>query len=274
MGKITGSGTAGETTLFDVWAVLQRRRYSILLGVAVVALSAVAYLSVASPVYRASAKVRVGQFAGAGPFESAAALSARLLAEYGEYAADGVRREPPTLRSAAETRQGSAVIELQVEGRRPEVAAQMLAQIVNAIRARHDETYELALKASQERLRLLDSQRSALSRDYDEGRRLFEVLKDKDAVQASVLTLELGRIASLIAQLDTERPELVRSISPPRTERTELLGEIVPPTQPAIPRVAMVAALASMLGLLFGVMLALLSEFLATARNRAARASE
>jgi len=69
-----------------------------------------------------------------------------------------------------------------------------------------------------------------------------------------------------ILQLDAERLRLLQQLAPPQTRQTELLGRIVAPTQPSQPRQSLVLALAAMLGLMGGVMLAFVTEFVVNAK--------
>jgi LPS O-antigen subunit length determinant protein (WzzB/FepE family) len=95
----------------------------------------------------------------------------------------------------------------------------------------------------------------------------LERLSHRDVAQASLVMLERSRIASQISGLDAERPGLAQKLLLPQTQPTELVGEIVAPTRPAAPRKVLIGALAVVLGLISGVMLALVADFLARAHR-------
>ena len=62
----------------------------------------------------------------------------------------------------------------------------------------------------------------------------------------------------------------MQKLARPLTQPTELMGEINAPTEPAKPKKALVVALSAVLGLMGGVMLAFIAEFIGKARGTAA----
>ena len=55
-------------------------------------------------------------------------------------------------------------------------------------------------------------------------------------------------------------------MTPPATRPTELIGEITAPAKPSKPKKALVLALAAVLGIMGGVMLAFVAEFIAKSK--------
>jgi len=268
------SAMEDEISLIELWDILAQRKYWILACVAVSLAAAGAYLLIKAPVYEASVKVRIGQVAGAGPFESPEFLSSRLLAEYGETIADGVTRERPFLKQASVPKNLPSAVELVTEGNSPQDAVDLLERIHKGIDASHQKTYAFNLRYLTERITNLETQRTSLEHQLTDATALMEQLKQQNAVQASLVMLERGRLATAITTLDAERPALAQKLSSPQTQPTELIGSIQTPTKPAAPKRALVLALATVLGTMAGVMLALVQAFVQNARLRNAESAQ
>jgi uncharacterized protein involved in exopolysaccharide biosynthesis len=121
-----------------------------------------------------------------------------------------------------------------------------------------------------ERMANLNVQRIALQDQLREAGKLLERLREHDAVQASLVVLELSRVSSSIGELDTEKATLSQRLLPPQTRRTELIGEIVAPAEPASPQGLLIVAASLAIGLMGGIMLSFLGEFVANARKTGA----
>lgn len=256
-----------EISLLELWDMLMRGKYWILACVIGSLALGGAYLLFKAPVYEASVKVRIGQVAAGGPFESPDVLSSRLLAEYGEDIADGVKRERPFLKRASVPKNLPSAVELVTEGESPQQAVALLERIHASIRDSHQQTYALNLKYLTERIDNLEAQRASLADQLTDATALMDQLKQRDPVQASLLMLERGRLATAITTLDAERPTLAQKLSPPQTQPTELLGSIQGPTKPATPKRALVIALSGVLGIMLGIMLVFARAFVQSARS-------
>lgn len=256
-----------EISLLELWDMLMRGKYWILACVVGSLALGGAYLLFKAPVYEATVKVRIGQVAAGGPFESPDVLSSRLLAEYGEDIADGVKRERPFLKRASVPKNLPSAVELVTEGESPQQAVALLERIHASIRDSHQQTYALNLKYLTERIDNLEAQRASLADQLTDATALMDQLKQRDPVQASLLMLERGRLATAITTLDAERPTLAQKLSPPQTQPTELLGSIQAPTKPATPKRALVIALSGVLGIMLGIMLVFARAFVQSARS-------
>lgn len=257
-----------EISLLELWDMLIRGKYWILACMAASLMLGGAYLAFKAPVYEASVKVRIGQVAAGGPFESPDVLSSRLLAEYGEDIADGVKRERPFLKRASVPKNLPSAVELVTEGESPQQAVALLERIHASIKDSHQQTYALNLKYLTERIDNLEAQRASLADQLTDATALMDQLKQRDPVQASLLMLERGRLATAITALDAERPTLAQKLSPPQTQPTELLGSIQAPTKPAAPKRALVIALSGVLGIMLGMMIVFTRAFVQSARTR------
>ncbi len=262
-----------EISLLELWQILVKRKGLIVACLLVCMAAGAAFAFLKAPVYEADVKLRIGQVPGSGGLlENAEEVSSRILAQYGENIADGIKRERPFISTAAVQKSLTTTLQLTAEGDTPEDAARLLKDVVSGISKTHTAMYEDNLKPIAERLKSLDEQRKALQQQYGDISALVDQLKERDSVQASLVMIERGPITTAINQLDAERLHLSQQMTPPQTRPTELIGEITAPTKPSKPKKALVLALAAVLGLMGGVMLAFVAEFVAKAKMNGAHA--
>lgn len=200
--------------------------------------------------------------------DNAEELSARLLAQYGENVAEGIKRSRPFITKATVQKGVTTTLQLTAEGDTPDDAARILRDVVADVQKAHTAMYADNIKPITERLKSLNEQREALQQQYTDITKLVEQLKERDSVQASLVMIERGPITTAINQQDAERLRLSQQLTPPQTRPTELLGEITAPAKPSKPKKALVLALAAVLGVMGGVMLAFVAEFAAKAKVR------
>lgn len=256
-----------EVSFIDLWHVLLRRKkWIIAMLVASIAGGAV-YLVFAPKLYEARVKVRVGQVAGAGSFEAPEILASRLLAKYGEDVADGVKRPRPFLKQASVPRYVPASVELVAQADSPDDAAAFLERVFAEVQHTHDETFRENFRLMSERIRSLEAQRDSLKQQFQEASDLIDRLRPRDPVQASLVMLERGRISATLNGLEAEKPELAQRLTPPKTQPTALLGEIIAPQRAAAPRRSLVLTISLALGLVAGVALAFIIDFLSQTRD-------
>ena len=267
-----------EISLIELWQILARRKALILACFILCLAGGAAFAFLKAPVYEASVKLRIGQVKGDGAappviLENADELSSRILAQYGEDIATGVKRERPFITTASVQKGVTTTVQLTAEGDTPADAARLLDDVAKSVQKAHTTMLEDNLKPIAERLKSLDEQRTALQQQYADLSQLAEKLKDRESVQASLLMIERSPITNSLDQQATERLRLSQQITPPATRPTELIGEITAPAKPSKPKKALVLALAAVLGMMGGVMLAFVAEFVAKAKANAAAKS-
>lgn len=259
-----------EISLIELWQILARRKALILACFVLCLAGGAAFAFLKAPVYEASVKLRIGQVQGnGGLLENAEELSSRILAQYGEDVATGVKRERPVIKTASVQKGVTTTVQLTAEGDTPADAARLLDDVVKGVQKAHTAMFEDNLKPIAERLESLDEQRAALQQQYMDITALVEQLKERDSVQASLVMIERGPITTAINQQDAERLRLSQQLTPPQTRPTELIGEITAPAKPSKPKKALVLVLAAVLGMMGGVMLAFVAEFVAKAKANA-----
>ena len=267
--EATGAGAAGrhgdELPLAQLAQILSRRKVWVVAATVLFTLFGAVYALFKPPVYEVSARLRVGQLAGAGFFEPPAVLSSRLVATYGETIADGVKRKRPFLRAAV-SRAIPGAVDITVEGDRPEDAVAFLESVTSEIQRKHGDGYKISLDAIRARIDAIASQEASLKKQGDDLSELIERLKRSDPVQASLLALERSRTTAMITDLESERLGLIQKLAPPLTEQTAVLGQIVAPIAPAPPGRTGILLLSVLVGIAAGALIAIVAEALATAR--------
>ena len=264
-----------EISLIELWQILARRKAFILACFILCLAGGAAFAFLKVSVYEASVKLRIGQVKGddAAPpvmLENADELSSRILVQYGEDVAAGIKRERPFITTASVQKGVTTTVQLTAEGDTPEDAARLLEDVAKGVQKTHTTMFEDNLKPIAERLKSLNEQRTALQQQYADLTQLAEQLKERDNVQASLLMIERSPITDSLDKQATERLRLTQQMTPPATRPTELIGEITAPAKPSKPKKALVLALAAVLGLMGGVMLAFIAEFVAKAKRRGA----
>ena len=263
-----------EISLIELWQILARRKAFILACFILCLAGGAAFAFLKAPVYEASVKLRIGQVKGddAAPpvmLENADELSSRILVQYGEDVAAGIKRERPFITTASVQKGVTTTVQLTAEGDTPEDAARLLEDVAKGVQKTHTTMFEDNLKPIAERLKSLNEQRTALQQQYADLTQLAEQLKERDNVQASLLMIERSPITDSLDKQATERLRLTQQMTPPATRPTELIGEITAPAKPSKPKTALVLALAAVLGMMGGVMLAFVAEFVAKAKANA-----
>lgn len=257
-----------EINLLELWQTLVKRRYIIYACFLVCLAAGIAYAWLKPPVYEANIKVRVGQVQGAsGLLESIEELKLRILADHGSDVADGVERERPYIAQASTQKGLNTTLELTAEGDTPEDAARILRDVTQGIIQRHTAILDDNLAPIKARVKSVNEQIQALQQQYDDITQLVEQLRQRDSVQASIAMIERGPILDAISSHEDERMRLETLLSPPATRVTKMLGDIVAPAEPAKPKKRLILVLAAVMGLMGGVMLALVAEFLANAKK-------
>jgi len=260
-----------EISLWELWQTLVKRKWLIVSSLLVCLAAGAAFAFLKAPVYEASVKLRIGQVKqdsdnAPNLLEGAEELSSRLLAGYGEDVANGIKRERPFITKAAVQKGVTTTLQLTAEGDTPQSAADLLNKVAADVREAHQVMFVRNTQPVEQRLVQLNEQRATLQQQYTDLTQLAEQLKAKDNVQASLVMLERVPLSNSINQLDVERLALERQLAPPQTRQTELLGDIVAPAKPSKPKKGLVLALAAMLGLMGGVMLAFFVEFVAKSK--------
>jgi hypothetical protein len=255
-----------EISIIELWQILMRRKLLVLGCFCVCIVIGSLYAILKTPVFEATAKIRLGKVDDFGSLQNSDELIVVLLGRYGKTIADGIQRKPPFLKKIKFSEDAKNIIELSVLGYTPEQAVTFLTQIANDVINQHQSIYETATSFLTQRIQQIKEEREALQLKLDKTSEIFEALKQSDSIQASFIMLEQSRLSSDLYELNAELPDIIQKLSPPKSIPTEILGEIVPPLAPAGLKKPLIVGIASILGVIVGIMFAFFTEFLVKTR--------
>lgn len=219
------------------------------------------------PVFESTTQIRIGQIADIGPIEDGNVICDILLSRYGKEVADGIERELPVLKKASVSKASVQVLELTAEGNTPEESTALLRQIAEELIRRQHAIQNSNITSLKELIQNLISRRELLQGELNKAQEIFELLKQRDSVQASLIMLEHSRITTALSEVESKLPILIQKLNPPQTIPPEVLEDIVAPTEPAAPKKILIILLSSLLGLMTGIMIAFVADFISKARS-------
>ena len=219
-----------------------------------------------APVFDASAKILIGKNVDTGLIEESVVVTTTLLSRYGKEVAVGKERDLPVLKKASLLKVSDKVLELTVEGRTPEESTTLLKQITNELILRHQAIQQSILSTLNERILNLKSQRDLLQKELYTASEIIKNLKHRDSVQAAFILLESRQISTSLNKIDEELFLLYQKISSPETTPTKIIGEIYDPLAPATPKKVLVISISSAFGLMIGLLIAFLAEFISNVK--------
>ncbi len=257
-----------EISLIELWQILARRKALILATMIVCIAGGLAFALLKAPTFEASVSLRIGQISPAygGSFNTE--IGAAILVENANDLASRLSAQNGAIRAKVQ-KDSDTIVQLIAEGGTSELATRALQDTVRELLENHKAILDANTRPIAERVSTLTQQRESLIKQYAEINEIFVQLKEHEPAQAALLVLERTPITNAINQHETERLRLSQTLIPPQTRPTELLSEITPPTAPAKPKKALVLALAAVLGMMGGVMLAFVAEFIAKAKANA-----
>ena len=256
-----------EISLIDLWQIVVRRRVWIFACFIICVITGGLYTMLKHPVFESTTRIQIGQIADIGPIEDGNVICDILLSRYGKDVAEGIERELPVLKEASVSKATAQMLELTVEGNTPEESTALLRQIAEELIRKQHAIQKSNITSSEELIQSLQSQRELLQRELNRAQEIFETLKQRDSVQASLIMMERSRIATALFEIELKLPILIQKLNPPQTKPPAILEDIVAPTEPATPKKILIMLLSSLLGLMTGLMIAFVAEFFAKVRS-------
>ena len=262
-----------EMSLVDLWLVVRRNRRWLLAGFLLGIVIAIAYTTLATPVYESRASIQIGDVPGLGlnatvMIEDPNALSVELLDEYGPKIVDGTERTPYLEKKEVKVRKN--ILDLAAIGHRPEEPRDFLKQIVAKMLQRHQQAYANAIEPLRQRVAAIDQQIGIVTTQMKELGDLIARLKESNSVQASLIAIERGHLYANLDQLERDRVALQQQTTTPYASPTKVIAQPVLAERPVWPKPMLVIAVGIVLGLSAGLLAIFLKEFAGNVR----RASE
>jgi uncharacterized protein involved in exopolysaccharide biosynthesis len=267
-------GPENEISLIDLWLVLVRRRYWLLTVFAISVATAIAVSLLMSPRYESSAVLSLGQVQGLGVLEQPDILLERLKQVYHLGNADQRDRAPPYMESIElDTGASKRVFNFVAIGRTPEEARDFLHKAAEDLVTAHRRLYEEATQLQHEHVSVLDANLERFRQEADSLKVQRQHVKSLDASEAALVALERAKLVTSEPELETEKLKLRLALLSPGTEPTRLLQEPTLPKYASRPRPLLYIGIGVAMGLMLGLIAAVVAEFWAKARREmAARA--
>lgn len=249
-----------DSELSRLTTIVVRRKALFISTVAACLAVGLLYLTLKQPTFQATARVQIGHVAGGNQLEAADTLAARLLSNYGENQAEGVKRTPPFLERAT-TLRNTNVLELVSKGHNPEEAISFLKLIIDKVLSQHGTIFKENMAIFNNHLKYLDNQRMMLRSEHEEMTLRIAELGNDVPTQAAIIAIERARVADALSQLEKDRPDIEQKTKSPEAVPTAILGELVAPVRRSSPPPATTVLLAALvIGAFLGIGLALVTE--------------
>jgi hypothetical protein len=258
-----------DISLLDFWTVIARRRIwfvaTAMLSIAVAGAAAV----FVSPRYMSAATLALGQVDGIGLLEQPQVMMERLkslydLREDGQPAGSSL---PHMLRIEFQKTGENRIFTFSAVGRTPEEAKDFLQNAVDSLLARHERLYDAALNVQRERLAMLNGALSQFEERTNLLKEQLRNLKSRDSATQALLALEYASLVGTEPGLRTQILDTKLALLPPRTIPSQLVLVPTLAKGPLRPRPTLYMGMGVIGGLMLGLIVALLAEFLANARR-------
>jgi hypothetical protein len=260
--SLASSHYRDEISLFDLWGVLLSRRWWMLSVWLVTLLAAVAYLSVAQPVFQSRAVVQVGRVGGS----LITPVPALVLALHERYQVGEPDRERPLLASVKG--EGEDALVLVAEADSAHEAQQFLEGILQTLFAAQQKRYATGLALQEAALAAVDAQISGLKGQIQ---RLGETANSNDVDEAvkALLILQRSSLQVDLSALNQQQFRLQQDLSLLKSYPSEAIRQPTLAERASKPRPMMVLVLALVLGGILGCAAAFVVSFLQEANKKA-----
>lgn len=253
--------TDDEISLFDLWDILVRYRWRLIVTWALAVLAAVIYLFAAPLVFESRAVVRMGRVGG--DFVTTPAVLALELREQYQVGESG--RERPYLKVIKQ--EGDEALVLEVEAYSAVEAQSFLQQAIASLQEQQEQRYVAARSLQEAALVTIEAQILALERQVQQLSDAATSSSIDEAVKALVV-LQHSSLQADLPALQEQRLRLQQSLSQLKSYPSQLVRAPTLPEHASSPRKALILALALVLGGMLGCMTAFLSEFMHQAQSR------
>ena len=238
-------------------------------------LAAALYLFITKPVYEAKATIEIGKIEGQ-TIESAASLTAKLKTKY-HVGDKNIKKEFPYIDSITAPRKLNNLIELKVLGLNNKDAAAYLDRVVADIITLHQPVLKNYIEKRKEYLSTLSSTIESLEKQLSTIERQINTQKTllrsqaksglvKDAFLISdILSKNIMQVSALQEIISNKREEFSKvqtDLSPFKLKETKQIGKTLTYDHPVKPKKALVLALSLITGVILGVFMAFIVEFI------------
>lgn len=258
-----------DIRLTPILIIFHRRWPSLLVGLSLGVLIAIAYVLFASRSYESHSVVQIGRVHEVGPVENVDTLAVQLIDQYGpeRRKAD---QDPAAYLKQVTKLPGQNTLRLVAVGPSPDTAKAFLVDVVTKLMASHERIYQQALDPLRQRLAGIDVQISLATTQITQFNELITRLKQLQPTQAALVAIERGRLYPELAQLERDRIALSQHIIKPFSSPSEIITTPAQPSSAVAPRKFIVIAAGMVLGVALGLLFVFVREFLGNIRTTSA----
>ena len=243
-----------EISLRDLWEIIAKRKWLVLLSTVVCLGLAAVYVSLTTTVYESRAMVQIGKVAGQ-PLDNGLQLASRLMNQYTLVNTEQAKKQMPKLYAVTPDKADGSILTLEAQGRSPQEAQQYLQGVIQRLLAEGQKRYQQIVGAREAQLTQLQAQYQSMRTSLDTKRGKGQV----DSTSA-LLLLEQFRRTDALTAVQASIANLENALAPNNTSPMSVTLSPRYDPIPVAPKRGLILVLAGLAGLVLGVFLALLKN--------------
>ncbi|WP_414041090.1 Wzz/FepE/Etk N-terminal domain-containing protein [Acidithiobacillus sp. M4-SHS-6] len=243
-----------EISLRDLWEIIAKRKWLVILSMVVCLGLAAAYVSLATTVYESKAMVQIGKVAGQ-PLNNSLQLASALMNRYTLVNTEQANKQLPKLYAVTPDKADGSILTLEAQGRSPQEAQQYLQGVIQRLLAEDHQRYQQLVGVRQAQLKRLQTQYQHMRSAAD-----IKIGKGQADSTSALLLLEQFRRTEALTHIQSAIANMENALAPNNTSPTaQTLSPRYDPI-PIAPKRGLILVLAGLGGLMLGVFLALLQN--------------
>ena len=269
------SSYSDEIDLFELWRILVKRKWQVLVVTFLVVVLSTAYAFFTKPVYKASGLIEIGRFL----FSDEKGAQFKLWDSPSDVAIMAKQLEKGAKVSIPKVGrlQAENIIQVDIEAGSPKAAENRVRKLVERIITKHENTLRQLEEEKSREIEELEKSIIMLERKSDSlGRVVNRIVKrEEDSLEkqmlglVAILKLEIFKDKQNILKLKKNLSSLKKSISPVFLKPTTLIN-LKSPQTPVKPKKKLIIMLGIVTGLMCGVFVAFFSEFIEKSKGKVA----
>ena len=255
-----------EISLFEIWSLLMKRKKLIISIIVVSLLLALCYLFLVKPVYESYAMLRIGQVGQVSGVESPYILVKRLTEKYKiDDESEGEIKLPKLAAIDIQKnskKEDTTLITLNARGYSAENARDYLTEVIDELLKEHKLYYDNMISRRLETLASLKQQFQKIDSKIDLYDNQISSFKGRDDSLIALLVQQKLGLEAQRTSLERQITELEMYLGEPFTFATTILRQPTLPVRAVNFRPVFSMGVAGMLGLMLGVFLAFVLEYI------------
>jgi len=263
----------------ELWNILAQRKKMIYTVTLLITLLGVFYAFFSRPVYEVKGIIELAQIDNKN-IHNTYDIKQKLDFIY-QVRIKGKKLELPIIDSITVPKKTESMLVIKAHGYDNESASSKIEELVSTLKGIQNSEITDYIKLQTRRLKLIQKDINATDSAIKNTQNKISVYEDKlleiekeDAALAGIYAIELGKMQSEInilrknrSELNTEKNELLFSISPTNITSTKLVGDIEILDKPVKPKKVLIIIIAFIFALFLSISLAFVLEFLKKIRK-------